>query len=186
MIHISANPSYYRNIFVAFQDEPLFPGTLKEILLCGVTEEATERERGSEGERERERDGEREFGDTDIKIALERADLRDFFLSLPHGLNTFIQEVRERGEEEGGREKEGEEASEGSVYVSEAQRQKIQVARMYLRKSASLYLLDEPLCALNGEERVRVIQNMKGFVQVWIQRLSLSLTPSLSHSFPLC
>ncbi len=87
--------------------------------------------------------GDPSASDEKIKMAARMAEAHDFILELPHGYDTM---VGERG-----------------VFLSAGQRQRIALARAFLKDSPIL-LLDEPTSSLDAETEARLIERIKTFM----------------------
>ncbi|HVP20561.1 MAG TPA: thiol reductant ABC exporter subunit CydC [Anaerolineaceae bacterium] len=117
-----ASSDVRRKIAVISQDTYLFTTTLRENLLLA-------RPGASEGE---------------LVSALERAQLQDWFGSLPQGLDTWI--------------------GEHGVLMSGGERQRLAVARAVLQ-DARLYLFDEPASGLDPETEARLVEMLLDLTQ---------------------
>ncbi|KAI1815285.1 ABC transporter [Poronia punctata] len=112
----SLNITQYRSFLALVSQEPtLYQGTIKENILLGTTTGSTDNEI---------------ISDAAIEHACREANIYDFILSLPEGLNTVV-------------------GSKGAL-LSGGQKQRIAIARALIRDPRIL-LLDEATSALDSE-----------------------------------
>ena len=124
---------WYSSISWLKQNPTLFSGTIKENLLL-ANPEAT---------------------DEECIKALNFANLSDFLMELPEGLDTLI--------------------GENNIGLSGGQVQRVAIARLYIQ-NRGLLLLDEPTSSLDNDYQEIIINNISNF---WIDKTVVLLTHRL-------